>query len=309
MIETFECAGQPRNMGGDQGRAQAPAIRRAIEAAHLPVRRSRLPGLRPFVTGPTRGAGDGRELIRHFTHLSERIDGMARFADVDVDSLFELHLRTAAGAGGARSLVAPATVVAGIGLGGAAGVGMMRGLPDAGQAEPDRYCLRRSRPEVGFGSLEVTLPWLASSIAGVNEAGVAVALSPLRARPRGLGASAPSHLLVQECLQRFEDVDGCIDWCLKRPVLGDVTLVLADARGETATIDIVGRERTVDRREKGPLGADANGPLEAAGTEDATTGLGAGARGLLIGLDCEARGLDLRRIGDESERLVLSCLD
>ena len=300
MIETFECTGQPRNMGCDQGRAQAPAIRRCVEAAGLPIRRSRLASLRPFVAGGTRGAGDGRELIRHFTHLSERIDGIARFAEVDVDSVFELHLRTARGAGGAAPLVAPAAAVAGLGVAGATGLGLSRGLP-VELGDVDAYCVRRSRPEVGFGSLEVTLPWLASALAGINAAGVCVAIAPLRARPRGLGAAAPSHLLVQECLQRFEDVEGCIDWCLKRPVLGDVTLVLADARGETATIDLRGRERRVERKEKGPVGADAAGPIEAP-PGDAAPGEG----GLCVDLDADARRLRLRRIGDDSERVELT---
>ncbi len=300
MIETFECTGQPRNMGSDQGRAQAPAIRRCVEAAGLPLRRSRLANLRPFVVGGTRGGGDGRELIRHFTHLSERIDGIARFADVDVDSVFELHLRTARGAGGAGPLVAPAVAVAGPGLAGSAGLGLSRGLP-VEIGDVDAYCIRRSRPEVGFASLEVTLPWLASSLAGVNAAGVCVALAPLRARPRGLGAAAPSYLLVQECLQRFEDVEGCIDWCLKRPVLGDATLVLADARGETATIDLQGRARRVERREKGPIGANATGPVEAS-SADVSPGEG----GLCVDLDADSRRLTLRRIGDDAERVTLT---
>ena len=304
MIETFECTGQPRNMGCDQGRAQARAIRDCIEAAGLRAKRSRLASLRPFVTGAVRGGGDGRELIRHFTHLGERIDGIARFADVDLDAVFELHLRAGRGSGSSGPLAAPAGVVAGIGLGGASGVGLVRGLPAFAQGS-DSYCVRHSRPEVGFGSLEITLPWLASSIAGINEAGVCVALAPLRARPRGLGAAAPSHLLVQECLQRFEDVEGCIDWCLKRPVLGDTTFVLADAQGDTATIDVRGRERLVERREKGPVGADASGPGAGADAGDPDGGLGAGPGGLLVALDSEARVLSLRRVGDDAERLTL----
>jgi hypothetical protein len=304
MIETFDCTGQPRNMGEHQGRAQSRAIRACVAAAGLRAHRSRVASLRPFVSGPVRGSGDGRELIRHFTHLGERIDGLARSADVDVDAIFELHLRAARGGVGSEALTRPAGVVAGIGLGGASGVGLVRGLP-ALAAPADAYCLRRSRPEVGFASVEITLPWLTTAIAGVNSAGVCVALAPLRARPRGLGAAAPTHLLTQECLQRFEDVDGCIDWCLKRPVLGDATFVLSDARGDTATVDVRGRERRVERREKGPVGANAMGPTAGADADDPDGGLGASAGGLLVALDAEATVLSLRRVGDEVERLTL----
>lgn len=302
MTITFECTGQPRNMGSDQGRALAPRIAAAVRGVGLPVRRSRRANLRAYAAGPTRGRGDGRELIRHFTHLSERIDGLSRFADVDVDSLFELHLRAARASSGDHALSAPASAVAGIGLGGATGVGMLRGLP-ARVAGAD-WCVRRSAPEVGFASLEVTLPWLVTSVAGVNAAGVCAALAPLRGRPEG-PAAAPSHLLVQECLQRFEDVAGCIDWCLKRPVLGDTTLVLADARGVTATVDLKGRARHVDLHEKASVGANAAGPLEHPGAEDAERGLDSSAD-LLVALDAERRVLDLRAVGARTDRLTLS---
>jgi len=169
-------------------------------------------------------------------------------------------------------------------------------------------CVRRSTPEVGFASVEVTLPWLVSALAGVNAAGVCVAISPMRGWPHEPGPAAPTHLLVQECLQRFEDVDGCIDWCLKRPVLGDATLVLADARGQTATVDVRGRTRTVALREKGPLAADASGPIAAPGADAAERGLGVGEGGLVVALDAERRVLDLRglgRMGDAAERITL----
>lgn len=294
MIETVECSGQPRDMGCDQGRVLRESVRRCVERAGLDARRSRLANLRPFTHGASRGSGIGRELIRHFTHQSERIDGLARFAGVDVDAIFELHARAARAEIGGEPLAAEATVRAGVGLGGAAGIGMLRGLP-APSARTSPWCLRRSRPEVGFASVEITLPWLVSAVAGVNEAGVCAALSPLRGWPGGRPPAAPSHLLTQECLQRFEDVGACIDWCLKRPVLGDGTIVLSDARGRLATVTFEGAHRSVDTPEKVPVGANA----------EVATLLGLEAGDLWVGLDAEARLLSLHRVGDEAERLTI----
>ena len=305
MIETVECNGQPRDMGCDQGRVLGERIRDAVERVGLPLRRSRIANLRPFVSGRAKGAGTGRELVRHFTHLGERIDGLARYADVDVQSIFELHERAARCEPGGEPLSAPASAVAGVGLAGASGVGVLRGLPARADA-PVPYVLRRSRPEVGFASVEVTLPWLVTALAGVNTAGVCVALAPQRGWPGGLPAAAPSHLLVQECLQRFEDVGACIDWCLKRPVLGDGTLVLADARGRVATVEFDGESRSVDDAGKGPVGADASGPWASVSDPgDSERLLGLEAGGLELALDADAKLLSLRRIGDDAEKIVV----
>ena len=107
MIESIACAGQPRDMGCDQGRACRDDVTAALVRAGLPSTRSRIADLRPFTAGGTRGEGAGREVIRHFTHLSERIDGLARKAGVSVDSVFELHARAMTGEAGRP----PATVM------------------------------------------------------------------------------------------------------------------------------------------------------------------------------------------------------
>ena len=102
------------------------------------------------------------------------------------------------------------------------------------------WIVRESRPVVGFRSLELTLAWLVPAVAGVNEAGLAV-LAPL---PDG-AVSAPPLLLVQDCLARFENLAGALDWCRKRPVEGEQTIHFGDASGARATVEIRGRERRV----------------------------------------------------------------
>ncbi len=103
------------------------------------------------------------------------------------------------------------------------------------------WIARHSRPEVGFPSVELTLPWLATAVAGVNAAGLAALVAPVV----GSTASAkPSVLLlVQECLQRFDDVTGCIDWCLKRPLAGAGSIVVGDESGAVAAVEVAGEER------------------------------------------------------------------
>ncbi|MBK7949373.1 MAG: hypothetical protein IPK00_11670 [Deltaproteobacteria bacterium] len=216
MSRTIECAGHPRDMGFAQGRALAEAIRAEVARAGLATRRSRWPSLRPLVAGPLRGGGGGRELFRHFAHQAERLEGLAQAAELPLDSVVALQLRT-------------------------------RG------ASASAFFVRESRPVVGFRSLELACPWLVPALAGVNAAGLAVVAEwPARGEESGRDpryADAPPLLLVQDCLARFENVVGALDWCGKRPVEGELVLRFLDASGAGARVVVAGRERRVERIE------------------------------------------------------------
>lgn len=260
------CAGHPRDMGQIQGEALRGIIREAVVRAGLSTRRSRWPSLRPVVSGPLRGSAAGRELFRHFAHQAERIEGLALAADLPLDSLLALQLRVGAGA------------LAGLELGDGA------------------WIVRESRPVVGFRSLERTLAWLVPAVAGVNEVGLAL-FAPLpgaSARVDGRGSAstrgvdAPSMLLVQDCLARFEHLAGALDWCRKRPAEGEQTIVLADASGGRATVAFQGRERRVVATGAIDTGAVLGGALEGGGD-------GRGERAVRI--DPSARTLAFERLG------------
>ncbi|MDE0908841.1 MAG: hypothetical protein OSB60_00130 [Myxococcota bacterium] len=255
MDPFIECVGDPRAMGHGQGLAHRAEIQARIAAAGGRVRRSRLPSLRALTSGGELGSGIGREVIRHYTHLAERMAGIARNADVPFASLMDLFCAATETAGPDDDLVAPAIAIGTRETQSASGGPLVLRTLSGASLESSPWILRKSRPEVGFSSAEVTLPWLATAIAGINDAGVAVAMAPRTASYGGgvnAGAVNPRHaphgvLLVQECLQRFEDIDGCIDWCRKRPRSGNVSLVIGDANGGLATVKIEGDEcRVVD---------------------------------------------------------------
>ncbi|MDP6977465.1 MAG: hypothetical protein QF570_02550 [Myxococcota bacterium] len=246
MDPVFDCVGDPRAMGHAQGLVCKDAIRAALAERGIATRRSRIPTLRALTRGHRLGRGAGRELVRHYTHLAERMAGIARNADVPFESLMDLFSRATTPPDPSDILFAPAVAIASARTGGAAPI-LLRTLC-GGPFSQSHWWLRRSRPEVGFASIEVTLPWLATAVAGINEAGVSLALVP-RSESYGSGVLAGAvnarhapHavLLVQECLQRFEDVEGCVDWCSKRPRAGNVSLVIVDAQGRLARAEVEG---------------------------------------------------------------------
>ncbi len=291
MFTTLECAGHPRDMGLAQGAAMRAALHAEATRLGLPRHRSRMPSLRALAIGSVRGGGAGREMFRHFAHLAERVEGIAKAADLPLDSLVEMHLRVRAGGAQGGPLSRRSTLRARAAASGGDDKHwcLERTLPPILADEP-AWVLRESRPAVGFRSVEVTLPWLVTSVAGLNEGGLAVVGGPLLWGAPGREGNPTSLLLVQEWLQRFPDLDGALDWCSKRPVEGEESLLLADATGALATVVVSGRERRIQRG-AGELHLEGGEPLppDRAATEGPETDR--------LWLDPRDRRLHLRHAG------------
>ena len=221
-----------------------------VTGREYPLAASRVPTLKALAVGKFRGSGAGREFFRHFAHQAERLEGIARGARVPTDSLLELHLRIREGGmqGGLLSRRASLRAHSAGAASSEKQVLLERTLPAAMTGETG-WSLRESRPAVGFRSVEVGLPWLVPAVAGINEAGLAVMAGPILWGESGCGGFPPTALLVQECLQRFEDLGGALDWCRKRPVEGEQSIVLADTSGGVATVISTGRDRRVQEGE------------------------------------------------------------
>jgi len=243
-MDPIRCEGAPRDLGLDQGSACGAEIRSWLQVRGLPATRYRIPGLRRLAGGAQLGAGAGRELLRHYPHLGERMSGIARGARVPLSSLME-EVVASTYASSDHPLTSPAAAVAALDDEGA--VVIARGF-----APELPWVVRASEPEVGFRSVEITLPWLVGGLAGVNEAGIAVVAAAPSATPAGAGAAAaPAWLLVQECLQRFDSLEGALDWCLRRPSAGDYSLLLGDASGEVAVVEVSRGTRRIQYRGSG----------------------------------------------------------
>lgn len=228
----LRCAGAPRDLGLDQGRAARDAIRADARAYGFPAAESlqgRVASLRRDAA-PVRSAL-ARDLARQFPHLAERAAGLAAGAGVreaallealarDLDADADDALRCDAGTDGdalALRIAAP--------------------WPLTG------FILRECTPDGGYANLTFTRPAHVGSLAGVNEHGLAGVASPLAAPAHDERCAAPGILLLDQCIERLDRVEKALEWCEHRPGGGRALLVFADATGAVGAIEIDGEKR------------------------------------------------------------------
>jgi len=230
VIQLIECEGAPRDLGFDQG----IQCRAALNAAYHRLSRWQRARLRLLAQSKA-CRRLWREIRRFHPQQAETIEAMARASRVPVAWLI-------AGPADDRWITAPADSTL---LAAASAISDRGGL--LARALPGAAIVRRSRPESGFRSVELTLPWCVSPLAGVNEAGLAVACVSNSGGVAQDRFTAPAALLARDCLRRFDALDSAIDWLMVRPGGGNSLLVLADLSGEIAGVSVDGGERRIFR--------------------------------------------------------------
>ncbi len=226
------CAGAPRDLGLDQGRACRDEIRADARARGWVAAAGMLDRLRALRRddSPARAAL-ARDLTRHFPHLAERTLGLAAGAGVARAALYDALLRELdAQADGALHCE-----------GGTAGSGL-----EVRIASPwplTGFVVRACTPDGGYPNLSFARPAHVGGLAGVNERGLAGVAVPLAAPAPGERCAAPGVLLLDQCIERLDSVEKALDWCDHRPGGGRALLSFRDAAGGSAAIEIDGEKR------------------------------------------------------------------
>jgi len=232
----FACEGAPRDLGRRQGSLCAAELQRAFRAAPLAQRLAvRLPQRRS-------AARLARDLWRHFPHQAERLQALARAAGVPEAWLWRGLAEELRGSAAPDAL---ALVAVGA-------------LPQIVGWFSTPLRLRESRPDGRHASLEWCAAGASAARIGVNERGLAAAALALvgagqldPGHPRAESApgaprcAAPATLLVQDCLENFDRLEPAVDWCLARPAAGMARILLADAQGRAAAVDLALGERSL----------------------------------------------------------------
>jgi hypothetical protein len=251
----IECAGDARAMGVAQGQACAAVIARLPELVLglIPSPLARSAAARALV-GPVHAAVAAgarrlmaRDLAAHYPLQRARLAGIAEGAGVAERQLFvgpavEAVLDSV-------SYTTPGACTA-IGVAGdrAAGGGPLIAKNfDYPPAALPAYLVRVSRPgDRRAASIDLTAAPLPGCHEGVNEHGLAVAYNYGHLRGRAAARVTLTNL-VQELLEECRTVGDAIDRLRRRPRRGSAILMLADAAGELASLEVAPDDVAVRR--------------------------------------------------------------
>ena len=183
-------------------------------------------------------------LERVYPEQLERLRGIADGAGLPVHLLFvapavELALNRAAYTRPAPVAAPPGacTAVAVTGSRSAGGEPIIAKNFDYPPASSALHLTRVSRPRGRAASIEVTKAPLAGSHEGVNEHGLAVSYNYGHFRGRA-AARVSITFLVQEVLERCATVEEALALIERRPRAGGALLMLADAAGQVASVEL-----------------------------------------------------------------------
>ena len=265
------CAGAPRDLGLDQGRACRDEIRADARARGWVAGAGLLDRLRALRRddSPARAAF-ARDLTRHFPHLAERTLGLAAGAGVARAALYDALLRELdAQADGALHCE-----------GGIAGSALEVRI--ASPSPLTGFVVRACTPDGGYPNLSFARPAHVGGLAGVNERGLAGVAVPLAAPAPGERCAAPGVLLLDQCIERLDSVEKALDWCEHRPGGGRALLSFRDAAGGSAAIEIDGEKR----QRRAAIPASGSGLVVCADPHTRTLAIaGAGIEAVRFALD------------------------
>jgi hypothetical protein len=250
VVAPVDCRGDHRAMGrvqGDACRAELGRLEQVLLAIALPDQ-GRLAAALERVTPPLTGALGRvgrrlmtRDFVRSYPEHLERMIGIAEGSAVPVHLLFVAPMVELTLNRGAYTMPPPAacTAVAVTRDRSATGEAMIAKNFDYPPASNAMHLTRRSRPlaRSRAGSLEVTKAPLPGCHDGINEHGLAVAYNYGHFRGRSR-ARISITVLVQELLETCRSVGEALAMLRDRPRAGGALLMLADAGGDIASVEL-----------------------------------------------------------------------
>ncbi len=243
------CVGTPYEMG----RAQGAALRKKIQGGRRDLKlleafRNEQPRWMPyplFLSYAERkvAALIGPEITSAFPQMCERIRGIAEGAGISLKALFLLDGFEAlmASVEGRFDVAPPRGACSAIALRGHRATDgqpiVARNFDYLPIVQPF-YALRESRPAHGIRSLEFTMAPMAGAVDGVNEAGLCITYNYAFTLDKPQREFGLISMAISEALARCRSVTEAAEWIASRPRWGGGILMLADASGDIASLEL-----------------------------------------------------------------------
>jgi hypothetical protein len=250
------CEGTHHDMGRAQGVAihglvrQVPRVLRGIEAIRM-----RKPWWMPWPMFRRISGTQARRmlepvLIDAFADARDRLHGIADGARAPAEGLYLLNALEPMMSSVRECTVTPP-------LGGCSAVAVRGGRSATGEPivahnfdylplVQSFYFLRESRPSGRLRSLDFTIAPMCGAVDGMNERGLCITYNYAYAVDNETPSGSIS-MAVSEALERCSTVGEAADWIVSRPRWGAGVLMLADAEGDIASLE-VSATRTCLRR-------------------------------------------------------------
>lgn len=245
MIEVV-CRGSPYEMG----RAQGNALRAKIHAAHAALReleafRQQQPWWLPYPLYHRLARGRAGRLLaepltRCYPEFSQRLMGLAEGAGVQpsVPYLFNALEPLLSYIGGSTACPGACSAVAVRGGRSAHGEPIMGRNFDYLPLVQPYYAMRECRPTDGYRSVEFTVAPLVGAVDGMNEHGLCITYDYAFTTDADPASPIPISVLIGETLQRCRTVAEAAAWIARRPRWGGGLLMLVDADGDLASLEL-----------------------------------------------------------------------
>ena len=255
------CRGDPREMGFVQGEALKPKIHAARQALiDLLAFRAQQPRWLPFAA--FRAYAERRaermlsqSLARVRPQMLERLVGIAAGSRLPVRVLHLLNalepfMATVRGRFEVQPGIGACSAIAVRGQKSATGEPIIARNFDYLPIVQPFFALRESRPRLGLRSLQFTVAPLAGAVDGLNERGLCITYNYAYTidRPRDW---APLSMVIDEALAACETVTEAAALIESRPRWGSGLLMLADARGDIASLEVSNSQSWLRRPAEG----------------------------------------------------------
>jgi hypothetical protein len=240
------CTGSPRAMG----RAQGFALRSKILAARRDLSKIesfalRRPPWMPYTAYRWLAERKAwrefaQPLSRDYPAMIERLQGIADGAGLGLRpvALFNVLEPLLSAASGCTACPAACSAVAVRGRCSATGETIVARNFDYLPLVQPYYVLRESQPASGLRSLDFTVAPLAGAVDGMNEHGLCITYDYAFATDEPRGPAAPISMLIAEALERCATVAEAAEHLAARPRWGGGLLLLADAHGDIASLEL-----------------------------------------------------------------------
>ncbi len=240
------CQGSPKEMGLAQGAGVQNKIHAARQTlTKLEAFRLQQPRWLPY--GVYRWLAEQKAwrfldgpLCRDYPAMIQRLAGLAEGAGVRLKSiyLFNALEPLLSSVGGCTACPGACSAVAVRGRRSATGEPIVARNFDYLPLVQPHYLVRESRPQGKLRAFEFTTAPLAGAIDGMNEEGLCITYNYAFTTDGPTTPAAPISMAISESLGRCGTVAEAADWITSRPRWGGGLLMLCDANGDIASLEL-----------------------------------------------------------------------